>query len=187
MKRNAIETIMGAVVLTVAAGFLAFAYDKGDVKSIEGYEIRADFSNATGIAPGSEVRIGGVKVGAVNRLSLDPVTYLASVHMQISENVKLPKDSSAAIVSSGLLGDKFIGIEPGADNTNLASGDRIEYTQSSVSIEELIGKFVFSGGGVDEGPSEEPAAKPIEGEVSSGAEGSAEPAKKENPFSLGLE
>ncbi len=171
MKRNVIETIMGAVVLLVAVGFLMFAYDKGNVKSVDGYEVKADFSNATGIASGSEVRIGGVKIGVVNDLGLNPKTYLASVSMQIREDVKLPKDSSAAIVSSGLLGDKFIAIEPGADDNNLADGGEIEYTQSSVSIEELIGKFVFSGGGVED---EEAAAPSEEDEA-------------ENPFSLGLE
>lgn len=176
MKRNAIETIIGAVVLAVAAGFLSFAYDKGDVKSIDGYEIRADFSNATGIAPGSEVRIGGVKVGAVNNLALDPKTYLASVYMQIKAEVQLPKDSSAAIVSAGLLGDKFVSIEPGADNTNLSRGDRIEYTQSSVSIEEMIGKFMFSGGGLDDASAEPAASIP-----------DAAPAGESNPFSLGIE
>ena len=173
MKRNLIETIMGGVVLLVAAGFLSFAYEKGNVKTVEGYQVRADFSNATGVGTGSEVRIGGVKVGVVSGLTLDPNTYLASVGMQIREDVKLPKDSSAAIVSAGLLGDKFIAIEPGADNVNLSAGDRIEYTQSSVSIEELIGKFVFSGGGVDEEPAPEDEA------VESG--------EGENPFSLGLE
>lgn len=173
MKRNVIETIMGAVVLLVAASFLSFAYDKGNVKSVEGYEVKADFSNATGVGAGSEVRIGGVKVGVVSGLTLDANTYLASVGMQIREDVKLPKDSSAAIVSSGLLGDKFIAIEPGADNVNLSAGDRIEYTQSSVSIEEMIGKFVFSGGGVDDAAAEEPAQ--MDGE------------ETENPFSLGLE
>lgn len=168
MANNAIETVMGAVVLAVAGGFLYFAYSNSNVKQIDGYAIKADFTNITGIAVGSDVRIGGIKIGSVEALDLDPKTYQAEAVMRVREGVKLPKDSSAAIQSAGLLGDKFIAIEPGAEEAAMKEGDKIELTQSSVSIEEMIGKFAFSGGGVDQGGDDaKPAAKPASGDDSS--------------------
>ena len=149
MQKNVIETLMGAVVLIVAAGFLVFAYEGSQMRVEDGYKISARFSDASGIALGSDVRVGGIKVGVVSDLSLDPETYEAVVFMQVGKKTKLPKDSSAAIVSSGLLGDKFVQLTPGGDDAMLADGGKIEFTQSAVNLEELIGKFVFSGGGVD--------------------------------------
>jgi phospholipid/cholesterol/gamma-HCH transport system substrate-binding protein len=175
MTRNLLETAMGAIVLLVAGGFLMFVFEKSAVKTVDGYEISARFSDVSGIGTGSEIRIGGLKVGAVGELTLDPETYQATLIMQIKDSIKLPKDSSAAVVSSGLIGDKFIKIEPGGSDTMLENDGEIRFTQSSVSFEELIGKFVFSGGGVDNAPSA-PAAP---------AGGDAEP-EKDNPFSLGL-
>lgn len=183
MGRNLIETVMGAVVLAIAIGFLAFVYNQSSIKEVDGYIIKASFDDLSGIAAGSQVRIGGVKVGVVESLDLDPKTFLANAHMTIQNDVKLPKDSSAAVVSNGLLGEKFIKLEPGGDDATLAAGDAIKFTQSSVSFEELIGKFVFSSGGVDgkkgdkEGAGDAPAAKSEKDESSEG---------KENPFSLGF-
>ncbi|MCE2927058.1 MAG: outer membrane lipid asymmetry maintenance protein MlaD [Rickettsiales bacterium] len=149
MQKNILETIMGAVVLVVAGAFLTFAYRGSDVRVEDGYNISARFANASGIALGSDVRIGGIKVGVISDLSLDATSYEAVVSMEIGKSTKLPKDSSAAIVSSGLLGEKFIQITPGGDEAMLDAGGQIEFTQSAVNLEELIGKFVFSGGGVD--------------------------------------
>jgi phospholipid/cholesterol/gamma-HCH transport system substrate-binding protein len=178
MANNAIETVMGAVVLAVAGGFLYFAYNSSSVKSVDGYKVNADFTNITGIGLGSDVRIGGIKVGVVERLSLDPQSYQAVARMRIDDNVKLPKDSSASVQSAGLLGDKFVAIEPGGDENNLKDGDTIQFTQSSVSLEEMIGKFVFSGGGVDGGDSSDAAkSEPSLGDAPSLA----------NPLSTGIE
>lgn len=149
MANNAIETVMGAVVLAVAGGFLYFAYSNSDVKPIEGYSLSASFTNISGIGPGSAVRVGGIKIGVVESLDLDPSNFQAIAKLRIGENIKLPRDSSASVQSSGLLGDKFLALEPGGDETNLADGEKIAFTQPSVSLEELIGKFVFSGGGAD--------------------------------------
>lgn len=151
MANNAIETVMGGVVLAVAGGFLYFAYSHSSVKPIEGYAIDAAFTNISGIEPGSSVRIGGIKIGVVESLTLDPKSYKAVAKLRVGTNVVLPTDSSAAVQSSGLLGEKFIAIEPGGEEQNLADGGKIEYTQPSVSLEEMIGKFVFSGGGADKG------------------------------------
>ncbi len=149
MANNAIETVMGAVVLAVAGSFLYFAYSNSNVKHVEGYAVSAAFSNISGIAPGSSVRVGGIKIGTVEGLTLDPKTYQAVATMRIGNDVKLPKDSSASVQSAGLLGEKFLAVEPGGEDKNLADGDKIAFTQPSVSLEEMIGKFVFSGGGAD--------------------------------------
>ncbi|MFZ4125866.1 MAG: outer membrane lipid asymmetry maintenance protein MlaD [Rickettsiales bacterium] len=155
MANNVIETVMGAVVLTVAGGFLYFAYNTSNVKAVDGYEIKADFSSVSGVGIGSDVRIGGIKVGVIETLDLDPKTYEAVLTMRIKEEVKLPKDSSAAIQSASLLGEKFVTIAPGGDEEMLKDGEAISYTQASVNLEEMIGKFVFSGGGVSDQKSED--------------------------------
>ncbi|MCI5050127.1 MAG: outer membrane lipid asymmetry maintenance protein MlaD [Rickettsiales bacterium] len=171
MARNIIETIMGAVVLAVAGGFLYFAYDQGSVTNIDGYVVNARFDDITGISNGSDVRVAGMKIGVVNDLSFNEQSYQATAHLMIDGNVKLPEDSSASVVSSGLLGEKFIKLEPGGSDKTLDSGDTIKFTQSSVSFEELIGKFVFSSGGVDDSSKSQ-------------ATSSGDAEKDNNPFSL---
>lgn len=149
MQKNVLETIMGAIVLLVAGVFLMFAYKGSEVHVEEGYSVKANFSNISGINLGSDVRIGGIKIGTVTDLSLDPDTYDAVATLNLKNGTNIPKDSSASIVSSGLLGDKYIQITPGGDDAMLKDGGKLEFTQSSVNLEELIGKFMFSGGGVD--------------------------------------
>ncbi len=151
MQKNILETLMGAIVLIVAGTFLAIAYQSSQMRvSNDGYHVDAHFSNASGIALGSDIRIGGIKVGVVSNLSLDPKTYDAVVSMQIRKDAAVPADSSASIVSSGLLGEKYIQLTPGGDDKMLADGGKIEFTQSAINLEEMIGKFMFSGGGVDD-------------------------------------
>ncbi len=148
MGRNLIETVMGGVVLIVAAGFLIFAYQSSNVKPIEGYTLNATFDSVAGLALGSDVRIGGIKIGVVKAMEIDPKSYRANITMQIKEGIQVPLDSTAAVVSDGLLGGKYITLEAGGDEAMLEEGQSIEFTQSSVNLEELIGKMVFSGGGV---------------------------------------
>ena len=149
MQKNILETLMGAVVLLVAGVFLVFAYQSSQMRVEDGYAVSGRFTNASGISLGSDVRIGGIKVGVVSDLALDASSYQAVVTMNIRKATKIPKDSSAAIVSAGLLGEKYIQITPGGDDQMLSQGGKIAFTQSSVNLEELIGKFMFSGGGVD--------------------------------------
>lgn len=158
MKKNVLETLMGAVVLIVAVAFLGFAYEGSQMRVEKGYTVSAKFANASGISLGSDVRIGGIKIGVISGLSLDPNTYEAVASMQISDSIKLPKDSSAAVVSSGLLGEKFVQMTPGNDDKMLADGGAIKFTQSAVNLEELIGKYMFSGGGVDSKGSKKPSS-----------------------------
>jgi phospholipid/cholesterol/gamma-HCH transport system substrate-binding protein len=159
MQKNLLETLMGAVVLIVAGVFLSFAYEGSQMRVEAGYTVSAKFSNASGISLGSDIRIGGIKVGVVSGLTLDPESYEAVISMQIRKDTKTPKDSSASIVSSGLLGEKYIQLTPGSDDKMLADGGKIQFTQSSVNLEELIGKFMFSGGGVDKEKSDKNTAK----------------------------
>lgn len=157
MQKNIIETLMGGVILLVAGVFMAFAYNGSGMRMEDGYTVHANFSNASGIALGSDVRIGGIKIGTVNNLTLDSDSYEAVISMQIRSATKIPKDSSASVVSSGLLGEKYIQITPGGEEKMLASGDKISFTQSAINLEEMIGKFMFSGGGVDKNKSATPA------------------------------
>ena len=143
MSRSLVETLLGAVVLAVAIGFVVFAYTRSGVATVSGYEVGAAFNRVDGIANGSDVRIGGIKVGSVIERTLEPETYRAVLRMSIDETVELPLDTTAAVVSDGLLGGKFIDLQPGAEETLIADGGRIAYTQSSLLLEELIGKFAF--------------------------------------------
>ena len=143
MSRSLVETLLGAVVLAVAIGFVVFAYTRSGVATVSGYEVSAAFNRVDGIANGSDVRIGGIKVGSVIERTLEPETFRAVLRMSIDETVELPTDSSAAVVSDGLLGGKFIDLQPGAEETPIKDGGRIAYTQSSLLLEELIGKFAF--------------------------------------------
>ena len=116
MKRNVIETMMGGLVLLVAAGFLFFAYKSGNVQSATGYTITAKFDRVDGLVVGADIRVSGIKVGAVTAQNIDPQTYQAIVSMTIRDDVKVPNDSSAEIVGDGLLGGKYIAIVPGGSS-----------------------------------------------------------------------
>lgn len=144
MSRNLVETLMGAVVLGVAIVFLVFAYSKGGVKAVDGYQLVGKFDRIDGLAEGSDVRMSGIKIGTVTRQALDPQTYLAVVTMSIKPEVKLPRDSSAQISSDGLLGDKYLSLQPGAADEMLKPGGEIEHTQGSVDIVSLVGRMIFS-------------------------------------------
>ena len=166
MSGNVIETVMGAVVLVVAALFLVFAYSTSEVHAVAGYEVSAQFDRVDGIRDGGDVRIAGVKVGSITGETLDPKTFMAVVHMSINPAYKLPEDTVAEVSSAGLLGDKFLELVPGGSEKNIPPGGRIKFTQSSVSLENLLGQVMFSltGGQKKSGeggtPSPAPTAAP---------------------------
>lgn len=144
MNRNAIETVMGAVVLVVAAVFLFFAYSTSQVRAIGGgYDVTARFDRVEGLRDGGDVRISGIKVGSIISQTLDPKSYLAVVRMSIDPTVKLPTDTVATIASSGLLGDKYLSLVPGAEDDAIKPGGTIEHTQPPISLESLIGQFIY--------------------------------------------
>ena len=149
MKRNVIETIMGGLVLLVAGGFLFFAYQGGKVQTATGYDLLAKFDRVDGLVVGADVRVSGIKVGAVTAQDIDPTNYQAVVTLTIRDDVKIPRDSSAEIIGDGLLGGKYVAVVPGGDTEMLSKEEEIRYTQSSVSIEALIGKMIYSSGDKD--------------------------------------
>ena len=143
MNKRPMETIMGVVVLVVAAFFLYFAYKVSDLQVVKGYEVTARFLKVGGLNIGSDVRINGIKVGTVISQKLDNETYDAEIVMSIAPDVKLPKDSVAVIVGDGLIGDKFIKIEPGHDAELLKNGDVIENVKDFKTIEDMVGEIIF--------------------------------------------
>ncbi len=144
MKRNAIETVLGAVVLLVAVVFLGFSYSSASVGDVDGYNITADFSGTGGLGVGDSVQISGVKIGSIAKVELKPDDYMARVTMSIDDSIKLPDDTSAFISSESLLGGKYMELQPGSSEEMLASGGHIEYTQAPQNLEQLLGKFIFS-------------------------------------------
>ena len=161
MTGNVIETVMGAVVLVVAAFFLFFAYTTSQVRAVQGYQVSAQFERVDGIRDGSDVRIAGVKVGSIVSETLDPKTFLATVRMSIDPAYKLPDDTVAEIISSSLLGDKYMALVPGGSEQMIPPGGQIKFTQAPVSLENLIGQMIFSQPGGQK--------KPGEGEAPQGA------------------
>ncbi|MFR6464278.1 MAG: MlaD family protein [Alphaproteobacteria bacterium] len=129
MNKKPVETIMGIVVIFVAAFFLYFAYQVSDLQVVKGYDINARFLKVGGLNVGSDVRINGIKVGTVIAQNLDPEDYVADVKLSISSNIQLPKDSVVSIVSDGLVGNKFIKIEPGKSKEFLQNGDTVANTK----------------------------------------------------------
>ena len=144
MKRNVVETVLGAVVLAVAVLFLGFSYSSANIGSSGGYEVRARFSSIGGLSVGDKVVISGVKVGSVNKLELDRKNFLANVYMDIDDDVELPDDTAAFISSESLLGGLYLQLEPGASDNIIEPGGLIEYTQAPQNLEQLLGQFIFS-------------------------------------------
>jgi phospholipid/cholesterol/gamma-HCH transport system substrate-binding protein len=144
MSRNPVETIMGAVVLVVAALFLYFAYNTSEVRAVSGYELTARFNRVEGLRDGGDVRISGIKVGSVISQELDPKTFVAVVKMSIDPTIKLPVDTVATISSVGLFGDNFLSLEPGNEDDVIKPGGEIDHTQSPMSLQSLIGQYIFS-------------------------------------------
>ena len=145
MARHGVaEVLTGATVLIVAVAFLAFAVAHSGRTSGGGYELQARFDHIDGLNVGGDVRIAGVKVGTVTDAHIDPKTFSAVVTLTVRNGLELPKDTAATITSESLLGGKYISLSPGGDDTDLKPGQTIQITQSSVSLEELLGKFIFS-------------------------------------------
>lgn len=152
MATERAEIFAGAVVLAVAAGFLAYATSASGMFSRDGgtYPLHASFRSVDGIRVGSDVRLAGMKVGSISELKFNPETFYADATIQLRKDVLLPDDSAILISSEGLLGGNYVEIQPGGSLDNLAAGGEIEDTQGSVSLVSLLMKFV-GGGGKDEG------------------------------------
>ena len=147
MERKSIEVMVGMFVLLGFAGLLFLALKAANLGSVGGgdsYSVSAKFENIGGLKVRAPVRSAGVKVGHVTAISLDAKSFQGVVRMDIDRSVQFPSDSSAKILTAGLLGDQYVGIEAGADAKNLAVGDTIGNTQSAVVLENLIGQFLYS-------------------------------------------
>ena len=143
MGQRLIETVMGAVVLAVAVLFLVFAWNTADLRPVEGYTLKAGFASVGGLAPGSDVRIGGVKVGSVTGQWIDPESYRAEISFTVRAGLALPADTEASVTSDGLLGGKYLRLVPGVSERRLAPGDMLAKTRDALALEELLGRAIF--------------------------------------------
>jgi phospholipid/cholesterol/gamma-HCH transport system substrate-binding protein len=145
MKKMNLEMIVGVFLL---AGFISFSWlavKMGDINPFqnETYPVTARFTSISGLKEGSTIELAGVVVGKVRRIELDTGDYEAVVHMDISKQVELQDDTIASIRTSGIIGDKYIKLSPGGSDIILAAGDAIEETEPSISLEELVSKYIF--------------------------------------------
>lgn len=144
--RSLTEILAGALVLLIAGSFLAYALTNSGRGGFSGpsLTLSARFDRIDGLAPGADVRVAGVKVGSVVDQRIDPQTFLAVLTMRIDASLRMPSDSSAEIASEGLLGGRFISLVPGGSDRILGDGGEITITQSAISLESLLGRFIFS-------------------------------------------
>jgi phospholipid/cholesterol/gamma-HCH transport system substrate-binding protein len=159
MNKRGIETVVGLFVLLgfVAIGYLALkAANLAAMTVGETYTVTARFDNIGGLKPRAPVKSAGVTVGRVASISLDGKTFQGLVTMELEKRFAFPKDTSAAILTAGLLGDQYVGLNPGGEDANLGAGDTIKMTQSAVVLENLISSFLYSraadGGSDDKKP-----------------------------------
>ena len=147
MQKSKYDIWVGLFVLIGAAAILFLALKAGNLLSLSfdrTYSVAANFDNIGGLKPRAPVKSAGVVVGRVASIGFDDKTYQARVTLDIEQRFSFPKDSSAKILTSGLLGEQYIGLEPGAEEKNLAAGDVIKATQSAVVLENLIGQFLYN-------------------------------------------
>lgn len=147
MQNNTFETLIGALVVAVAVGFLFFAYTSTHTGAYGGYDVKAAFNSADGIATGSDVRLHGIKIGTVSSIDLEPRTYQAIVHLTIRDDVRVPDDSSVKVISSLLGGNSYLSIQPGGSDKMLGAGSTITNTQGSIDLMGLIGRVIYGNTG----------------------------------------
>lgn len=147
MQRSKFDVWVGLFVLLGAAAILFLALKAGNLLTLSfdpTYVVTARFDNIGGLKPKAAVKSAGVVIGRVQAIKFDDKTFQASVEIALNKGVSFPKDSSAKILTAGLLGEQYIGLEPGYEQTNLAQGDAIKTTQSAIVLENLISQFLFS-------------------------------------------
>jgi phospholipid/cholesterol/gamma-HCH transport system substrate-binding protein len=147
MDRRSVDVLVGLFVLAGLAAVLVLALKAGNLASFnfsESYQVLAKFDNIGGLKPRAPVKSAGVVVGRVGKIEFGKDTYQAIVTLSMDSRYTFPKDSSAKILTSGLLGEQYIGLEPGGDSANLASNDRIKSTQSAIVLENLISQFLYN-------------------------------------------
>jgi phospholipid/cholesterol/gamma-HCH transport system substrate-binding protein len=146
MERTTIDLWVGIFVTAGLIGLLVLALKVGNASSVrvsDGYTIMAQFDNIGGLKPRAPVKSAGVVVGRVERIGFDNESLRAQVAMRIDKRYEFPKDSSVSILTYGLLGDQFIGIDGGGDIELLREGDTVRLTQSAIVLEKVIGQFLY--------------------------------------------
>ena len=146
MERSVIDLWVGIFVASGIAALLFLALKAGNVDSIitsEGYLVSAEFDNIGGLKAKAPVKSAGVIVGRVDNVSFSNQSLRAVVQLKLDKQFEFPKDSSVSILTSGLLGDQFVGIDPGCALENLQEGDRVRITQSAIVLEKVIGQFLY--------------------------------------------
>ncbi len=147
MQRKSFDIWVGLFVLLGAIALMFLALKAGNMSSFsfeKTYTVSSRFDNIGGLKPRAPVKSAGVVVGRVGDITFDNQDFRALVTLQLQERYKFPKDSSAKILTSGLLGEQYVGIEPGGDEANLAAGDQIKMTQSAIVLENLISQFIYN-------------------------------------------
>ena len=143
-QNNIAETIIGAIVVAVAVGFLVFTYNRTGSGSLSGYEVNARLPKVDGLSIGTDVRLAGIKIGTVTDLTLD---------------IKIPADSSVMVTSSGFLGSQYLSITPGGDDRKMAAGEFFESAQGSIDVMGLVNRFATGAG--SSGGQQPAAPKPL--------------------------
>jgi len=147
MQRSKNDVWVGLLVLIGAAAILFLALQSANLLSLSfqsTYSVTAKFDNIGGLKPQAAVKSAGVVVGRVAAIQFDDKSYQATVTLALEQRYAFPKDSSLKILTSGLLGEQYIGVEAGSDDKNLAAGDRVQSTQSAMVLENLISQFLFN-------------------------------------------
>lgn len=152
MQSRAIELLVGFFICLGIASIFILTLRVSDVSNVggtPGYTLKAEFFNIGSLDTGAPVRMAGIRIGRVSGIHLDPQTYEAVVAMRIQQDYKLPQGSSAAILTSGLLGNQYVGVTPGGSLEYMQDGDRFAVTQGAIILEKLISQFMynFAGGG----------------------------------------
>lgn len=163
MKATRLEFLVGLFVLLglAAVAWLTIRIGSGSLPSGSTYLVEARFTNASGLNPGGSVVVAGVPVGRVEEVRMDTADYSAIATLRVQSVVRLPTDSMASIKTSGLIGDKFIALSPGAEDTYLEAGNRITMTESAVDLESLIGKIAFGSMDEESGEASSPEPTPL--------------------------
>ena len=143
MKKNPIETILGFCVLIFAVVFMFYAAGRVDTRQVDGYHVMANFSKIGGLQVGSDVMISGIKVGTVMKTQLNEEDYTADVLLSIDSKIHLPIDTVAAIADAGLMGEKYVRLEPGKSRALLKDGDKMLNTKNYKSLEDNVSEFIF--------------------------------------------
>jgi phospholipid/cholesterol/gamma-HCH transport system substrate-binding protein len=179
MSREKVDFWVGLFVLIGAAALVFLALKAGNLSSFsygKSYEITANFDNIGGLKARAPVKSAGVVVGRVAGITFDDKAFQGVVKLDLDTNFQFPADSSAKILTSGLLGEQYIGIEPGGDDKNWVAGDKIRYTQSAVVLENLISQFLYSK--ASDGPSSSGGSAPASTPAATPEPGASAPANK---------